>query len=58
VNSKASAKEDDAAKARRRAERRRVFFMVVFLIGFILTIITISNGRAMPLWWVCILFRA
>jgi hypothetical protein len=45
VKSRASAKADEETKARRRPERR-VFFMVAFLIVFILTIISISNGHA------------
>jgi hypothetical protein len=46
VKSRASAKEDEAARARRRLERRRVFFMAVFPIVIILTIITISSEHA------------
>jgi hypothetical protein len=45
VKKRASAKEEEAATERKRAARR-VFFMVANLIEFIVSIISISTGRA------------
>jgi hypothetical protein len=49
VKRRASAKDEEAAKARKRQERRSDFFMGVCFIDFILTIISISNARAIPI---------
>jgi hypothetical protein len=46
VKRRASAKEEEAAKARKRLERRRDFFMVVSFIVSTLTIISISTAHA------------
>jgi hypothetical protein len=48
VKRRASAKDEDVAKARKRLERRSDFFMGITFIVVVLTIISISNARAIP----------